>query len=413
MRALALLLVAATLGFAIGRLTAPEEGGRGGERSVRLPAVPAPSPEPGVAQPEAPPPRSGSVAGAAAPTSGIALPTRPANEAEEESQHLEVDFTGFTAERTAWVALRSMKGTAEAASYDADEDGVAWVGLSPGTYEVWWFDGDGARLGTRASIEDGKVTVLRAVDHASPAPMPAGLGFLRLEVVATWGGGLGDEYVWIRDRDSAEMVRTDARGHACVILSPGRYVADIGEHKSDFAVEEGRMTLHRIQHEREGDLVLVSERTGRVWIARAEPAYGDSCWVFGGHEAVVPYVLEGEYEITVEGFASLGKATVHAGRTTRFRCELPPGGVSVRVMKPSAEQSWRAAVTIRRGIDGLYTQREVTADVNSDAADPEPVALPPGRYVVTASAADCEPASAEVDVADRMVDLDLALEYRR
>jgi hypothetical protein len=402
------LLLGVAIGFLAGRVTAPEERGRGGERaaaSQTASALPSPSGEGG--QSPAPTPDIDTPPSASAVTDKIVLPTRDV--ADEEPPRLEVDFAGFQGERTAWVALRAMQGGVEPQDWQADDDGVASGVLSPGTYEVWWFDADGSWLGTRARVEEGKVTRLRVIEHRGAGSVPKGVGLLRLEVEACSGGGLGGEVVWI-GADDALMVETDAHGRAIVPLAPGRYSVEIGEHRSEAVIEEDRTTIHRIRHDREGDLVLVSERPGRIFIQRFDPGYGDSRWVGGGADAVVPYVLEGDFEITLEGLLLLGRARVVAGQTTRFRCELPLGGISVRLLKPGHAIFGRADVEVRRVADGRETRRDVHSN-----GEPEPTAfvLPPGRYVVTASAAEFEPASVAIEVSDRMIEATLVLERRR
>ncbi len=415
MRALVglLILIAAALGFVAGRATAPEGRGRGGGRGA-APSADAPA----ARGDEAPvPPETSHADEDAAVTVGgpaddVVQPTRLVNEAEEEGEHLEVDFAGFPGEHTAWVALRGMRGI-EASDVGADEDGVAWFDLPPGTYEVWWFDSESARLGTRVRIGEGRVTRLRAVDYRGPAPMPEGIGFLRLDVAASWGGGLADEYVWLEDPwGVGDSIRTDGRGQVSAMLWPGRYSVDIGAHQSAFVVEGGRTTLHRIRHVREGDLVFVSDREGRVFLnRRSEPAYGAALYVGRGEDEVVPYVPEGEYEITLEGLLPLGRAKVVAGQTTRFRCDLPKGGVSVQLVKPGHAIFGRADVVVRRVVDG----REAENGTNSNNRDARPVAftLPPGRYVVRASAAEFEPAAVAIDVADTTVEVTLVLNRSR
>lgn len=408
MRALVVLLVvaAATGGFLLGRVTAPEAGGRGGERSaVPLTTVwETPSGQASM-QPEAAPPEVGE------PTEvpeqpDVVLPTRLTNVAEEEYEHLEVDFEGFQGERTAWVAVRTIQGGVT--EEDWGVEAASYIGLRPGTYEVWWYDGEGNRLGTSAKIEVGKVTRLRAIDHRGPAPTPKGLGILKVHVGASWGGVIAGARVDICDWDNWEclLLETDARGQVTVALLPGRYHVQIGDQESEAVVEEGRTTLHRIGHVREGDLVPVSDRPLHVSVQRTEPPNGWSCRVDRGADAVIPYLAEGEYQVLLEGLVPLGGVVVRAGQTSRFRCEAPQGGIAVRLLKPGVERFGRAEVTIRRGIDGRETKRDVNADVTPD---PVNLDLPPGCYVVTASADGCEPASAVIEVSDRVVEVTLEL----
>jgi len=407
MRLVALLLLAVVVGFAVGRLTAPEAGGRGGEARATPRVAPGPdASDVGVGPSSAPP---ADVRAPASPDTAedIVLPTRPVNRADEERQHLEVDFEGFRGERTAWVAERTMEGAVNAMAYEAGEAGVAIIALSPGAYEVWWLDSGGARCGTRTRIEDGMVTRLRAVDHCGPAPLPKGLGLLELHVAASWGGGLGDEFVTIRDWGDSEgqHIETDARGRIDVFYWPGRYHVEIGDHKCEVLVEEGRTTVHRIEHVHEGDLFLEADRPSYVSVLREDFSWHSPV----GEPTVLAYLREGQYDIVLENMVPLGQATVIAGRATRFRCELPRGGVSVRLLKPGVEKLEHATVTIRRGTDGCETTRSVQA--NENPPDPVCVALPAGRYLVTAYASGCETASTEVDVGDTVVDL--VIELRR
>lgn len=345
------------------------------------------------------------------PTDDVTLPTRLVNVAEEETYHLEVDFGGFQGVPTAWVASRTMTGGIEEEEWDADDNGVAWIWLGPGTYEVWWFDSEGTRLGTRARIEEGQVTRLRAVDHRGPAPLPAGVGALRVHLTTISGGVLAEESVYVGRREGSDKslcLETDSRGQVDAILSPGRYVVSYVDYESEVDVEDGRTTLHRIEHGREGDLVLVSDRPGHISIEHAERGRYYAAVDLSGTETLTPYLLEGEYDVMLEDLVSLGRAAVHAGRTTRFRCELPPGGIAVPVLKTGTEEFGAADVTVRRVIDGRETKRGVSA-TRGEPIGRLDLALPAGRYVVTASAKECEAASAEVDVADTLVELTLAL----
>ncbi len=409
MRLLALLLLAAVLGFVVGRLTAKEEGGLRGPRST-----PAPPPERGthssdqvVAAEE--PPQAVEI-DEPSPSGDVVLPSEPSEESGDDGILL-VDLGGLPC---AWVGNVDIVGAYEQEGIDAQGGEPARFQGAPGTYDVWWLDREGRRLGTRARIDAGKVTRMRVADHPTGAPVPRGLGVLSLFVEAAEGGGLCADVAITDGRYSLE-VRTNGNGHASSVIRPGRYRLIVGSHVSEAVVEEGRTTSHWIAHGREGDLVLVADRMLRITSHPAgEPREriddaSDSAWTWvgapPGSATVVPYLAEGEYDLFIPySFgAPLARVTVHAGRATRFRCVPPAGGVLVRTV-PASDQVYIGPCRVGDGKTAQETSVRFSGGVRPDG-----VMLMPGRYVVTAYASGCSPASTEFEVSDRVVEVTLGL----
>ncbi len=434
MRLFALLLLAAVAGFGVGRLTAPEEGGRGGERGAAPVAGPvrheeqiAPDSSAQVASQGDPEP---------APTTPLYVvhPTSALDEPGSEGL-IEVDFEGYDGERQAWVAWRSIQGAFENWEESAEEgSSTVRFSLDPGTYDVWWLDGqDGRRRGTRASVESGQLTRLRAADHRTVPPVPDGLGILDLEVAATWGGGLE---TWVDLICSEEAsVGINARGHGSAALYPGRYGLVIGDHREEVEIAAGRVTSQRIAHAKEGDLLFEGSDQFDIGIARpAEPVgrrlysgqSGNWFGVIGGVERRgFVYVAEGEYDVFLlhgsgdKSGVRLGRAAVRAGQTTWFRYGAPRGGLTLRVILPEPGIS-KGMVVVRRIVDGEQTEDTMTmfeavgVEGLVDSRESRFTAvLAPGRYSVTASAPDCESQHVDVDVAERMVELSFELVQER
>jgi hypothetical protein len=399
-RLFALLLLAAILGFAVGRLTAPEERGLRGPKSTLIPpaergthsgdqVVTAEEPARAVEIEEPGPPAD------------VVLPSEPSEEPGDGGILL-VDLGGRPC---AWVGNVEILGGYDQVGIDAEED-QARCFWAPGIYDVWWLDQEGRRLGTRARIDAGKVTRLRVADHRAAAPVPRGFGVLSLFVEAADGAGLG-AHVAIHDGHDSIDVWTNDDGYASSVIRPGLYRLSVGNHVSEAAVEEGRTTAHRIAHGPEGDLVLVADRMLNISVHRG----GDPglCWNGSigappGSAETVPYLAEGEYDLFIPySFgAPLARVKVHAGRATRFRCEPPAGGVVVRVVPESGQ------VYIGRGLGGdTNTPQELTRLPRGGR--PDPIVLMPGRYVLTAYASGCNPASTEFGVSDRVVEVTLEL----
>jgi hypothetical protein len=433
-----LLLLAAAVGFVVGRLTAPEIGGVRGQRAaVALPppAAPPPPSEPAPRAPEARP-----------ATPGVVQPAGPIEVDEDEQIDsvdgepglIEVDFAGFDGEAQAWIGWRGIRGGYEAWNESLDDgETVAFFELAPETYDVWWLGPDGRRRGTRAAVEAGQRTRIRASDYPHAAPVPEGLGILEVEVAATWGGGLACELNLFR-AESLDYLQTNVRGHGSIVLFPGRYTLAIGDYWDEVTVAEGCVTSHRIAHRKEGDLILDGAWEGDLEIVHAgeplPPTKEREDWtglVRGDPRRGFVYLAEGEYDIHIvrdnldELGVAIGRATVNAGRTTFQRYELPKGGLALRVTRPALETLSGVApdvlddvdgisVSIRRIVDGALSDRRMSlSGSNRSRAASFTVVLAPGRYLVAAEAEHCEPQSVEVDVADRMVELSLELTQRR
>ena len=428
MRALVVLLVlsAAVGGFLLGRLSAPEVRGRGGERGAARPVAeprePAPAPDaPAAAVPEA------------SPATDVVPPTSAIEHLEDDQFGLidgpsewgiiEIEFGEGDGEPQAWAGWRTIRGGYETSEIVSEEgERVARAHLTPGIYDVWWLRSDGRRGGTRAAVENRKLTRLKAAEYRGSGPVPEGLGILDLEVMATWGAGLGCD-VHIIHGEEETAIETNGSGHASEALFPGRYVLAIGDHREEVSIAAGQETTRRIAHGKEGDLILDlgNELPPGVGIARpGEPLQQPDLWtglVDGTRRCGLVYVQEGEYDVfyirdVLDGLGvPLGRAVVHGGRTTVLRGRLPPGGLALRVLVPESTRS-RVAVAIGRVAEAGTGQMTLYAD--DDALEARfTVILAPGRYAVTASAGGCEPKSVEIDVADRVVELTLDLSRLR
>jgi hypothetical protein len=412
-RLLALLLLAAILGFAVGRVTAREEGGRGGRGDPPKPGSAIPSAD--HAEPRAPKADAEPVA-----VRSACVPVPPTSRLVEElvfdGGALDVDFERFEGDRTVWLGSRGLNGGYEEMVQEYEEGITTFPDLSPGVYVVSWTDADGRRVGTHAKVEKGWVTMVRAADHRDPPPVPEGLGMLSVFVEAAEGGGLGAG-VGVGAGLNQLNVWTNDAGHMSMPILPGRYKITVGEHRSEAVVEEGKTTFHRVTHEKEGDVVFLVTHPMDISLeplgSEAQRALGNEWhgWPgWAGHVGgvgaeVAPYLPEGEYDVFLR--YSLGvpltRIAVHAGRATQLRCEPPGGGLLLHIV-PACEyvdlRLWR----IRDGEEG----DSMTTRFSCTALE-EPLMLLPGRYGLTVSADDREARSAEFEVSDSTVEVTLEL----
>lgn len=407
MRALVVILVVATAvgGFLLGRLSAPEVRGRGGERGAPQVVTPAPSD----AQRSASEPRPSASEANESPAESEApridvVPPAEASEDLEEDGLLLVDLHGIAGKPVAWIGEIDIAGGFEQHEIEAQEDEVARFEASAGTYDVWWLNQEGLRVGTRARLEAGKVTHVRLADLRTEAPIPRGLGALNLYVEAAEGGGMSVE---VRVSDGAAFldVLTNDAGHGIAVMRPGRYSISVGHHRGEAVVEEGRTTFHRVDHGHEGDLVILAEHPMEILVQSADR---DEILSWQGRvgapgaPTLAPYLAEGEYDVLLEHSfdVPLARIKIHAGGVTRFRCEPPGGRVLVRVV-PATEE-----VELHLCRVGSGKEEFIRA---SPQRLSEPLMLMPGHYALTVSAAGCEPRSTEFDVADRVVEVTLEL----
>jgi hypothetical protein len=423
-RVVILLLAGAALGFALGRLTAPEGRGRGGGRGAAQEVRDAPPDEPHSSAPTPAPEADG-------PPAGTVLPSRACEDHQIEA--ILVDFAGFEGERKAWIGWTNLRGAYEDRSEEAEEDGVArFVLVYPDLYDVWWLDREGRKLGARVAVEPGKITTLRAADHRTEAPPPAGLGTLRLHLETAEGEGLATSVSVVRppvpglkfydDSDAVELL-TDALGNVSVALRPGRYEIRAGAHRSEAVVKEGATTFHRLSHEREGDLLILADRAMFVSVKSTLDPFSPTshahathfAWagdVGKGEPVLVPYAEPGDYFIHIrESFGvPLDRVTVRAGQTTQIRCKAP-GGMLLSVKGKTAVRL-EGDVKVCRVVDGNLDEGNRSVVWHREIPDPYEVLLMPGRYIVTVSAEGHQPASVEFEVSDKLVEvkLDLVLE---
>jgi len=420
-RYVALLLLGLAAGFLLGRLTAPEERGVRGQPRAEAGVAEIAAPAPGAPAPRVVPD---------APKETVVQPSGPVEDACDDDEAaegvVEVDFHGFDGDLQAFVGSRMMRGEYEEGGVYADGDEqVVRFDLSPGTYDVWWLDREGRRHGSRVAVEAGQRTYLRAIEVSGAPPIPQGLGILDVAVAATWGGGLSVD-VGVTSVNDYTVLETDSMGHGTITLVPGRYTLDVGDHRDDVAVTEGQVTSYRIEHRGEGDLILdAPEAGGVIGLARPGlPFESQAAWrgfVDGTLRRGLVYVTEGEYDVFFvhdDGDklgVPLGRVAVHAGKTTWFRYELPRGGMALRVVLPVPSEGFVAAegfvwVEVQRIIGGRPAEGGMTLFKEHSSREARfRAVLGPGRYSVTATAPDYESKSAEFDVLDRVVDLDLEL----
>jgi hypothetical protein len=411
-----LLLLAALGGFLLGRLTAPEAWGPRGPKPG-MPAV-AGQGEPALA-PAAPAEHAPRVEPA---TEGVVQPSgpmEPGAEAEPAAEgRLMVDFQGVDADPRAFVGSRLLNGAYDEYDlYPDEKERVLRDELAPGVYYVWWLDAEGHRRGGLASVEAGKLTCLHAAGWKTAPPIPDGLGVLDVEVTATWGGGLPcDVHVGYKAGEET-AIETSSTGHGSAILYPGRYSVWIGSHTEEVVISAGQATGLRIAHEDEGDIILDmgNELVDGLALARPDEApEQQALWtgkVNGIPRCGLVYLAEGEYDVLyvrdyMDGLGvPLGHAVVQKGHTTWLRCQLPSGGLELRVVVPPSTQSQVCVAIDAEHSPGQMTVYEAPEDGESRST----VVLAPGRYRLTVSADGCETKTVAVDVAGRMVDLSVEL----
>ncbi len=423
MRVLVWLILGAAAGFAVGRLTAPEGRGRGGGRGASPVVAERQEPSATPIAPEAP--------ASDLPTKGVVQPAGPIENAEDDQYGVidgpsewglvEIAFGPGDGKPEAWAGSRTIRGGYEAFSVTPDEGEQAVLfHLQAGTYDVWWLDDAGRRRGTRAAVENGKCTRIRAADYRVPGPIPEGLGVLELGVAVTWAAGARVEGTISRDNDQT-LFFTNDRGYASETLLPGRYVVEVGDHREEAEVAAGRVTTRRIAHGNEGDLILDLADPLPRELALARPGERlteREVWtgnVAGVGRCGLLYVSAGEYDVAwTQGaiVVPLGRAVVEAGRMTQLHCQLPSGGLSLRVVVPAAT-TWTVWVSVERIVEGEATGRMLLQEDGVQGEATFKTALPPGRYAVTASAGELRSRRVEIDIADRMVDASLDLDQGR
>jgi hypothetical protein len=343
------------------------------------------------------------------PEAPLEEPPNPSD--EEEDGTLEIDFDGFPGDPTAWVGWRTIRGGVEEWDQSVEDGGtVVTFVLDPGSYDAWWLDVGGRRLGTRVVVEAGRTTSVRAVDHRGAPPIPPGLGVLDVFVAASWGGGLATR-VDLVGQDAE--IYTNSLGHASATVLPGRYRVRIGDRESAVAVQAGQVTTHHIGHGNEGDLVILPadlRRPPRVAPVGdgLRPDQPQQIQLEGGDAWMFPYLAAGDYCVFLVNSDEdtlgipLGRATVRPGQTTRFASEIPRGGVAVIV--PTTGPRPERSLLVRRLV---ADQPSIESLVLHWLGDRTSVTLAPGRYVMTASIEGHQPASVEVEVADRVVQVTL------
>jgi len=402
-RLLALLLLAATVGFAVGRVTAPDVGGRGGERRARpaapptfIEALPAPAPvSPAPAPTEVP----------ADPSDGIGW--------------LEVSRVGAPRFEEITLYAPSLRGEWQDVEFDLDEP-VTRMEVAASRYRIlarakgdlsprtWHFV-----IGPGATVRID----LGAAPTPDLFPIPAGLGRLDFEVHDMEGAPLAGAKLLVRRQgppsgEDDEIANEEGRGRLHLI--PGRYLVAMGAQHRTVQVEAGAAAEVVFRYADEGEVVL-DESIGRG--AFLEFVRGDegphasrvhATTLFGSPTPRLVYVRPGPHLVRLDDGCRdrppLGEIDVRPGSVIRFGAGLPEGSLEVHMKGCHAASRFPLEITAPDGATfraGLSYRLICSAngDSTTDVVTEIPH-LPRGRYRVRFECSGFEPAAAEADVGE-------------
>ena len=351
MRLFALLLLAAVVGFAVGRLTAPDAGGRGGERQAVPAALPrqaidaeSPStvPQPAVPLADAAPP---------APDRHAEAPPPPG----AGPGYLELDSVGAPAWKELGLAAPSLRGEWRSVGFTLAGGGVTRLELAPGPYRLT--AKAGGDLGPRTwrfVIESGGTVVVQlgAPPAQSLFPIPDGLGRLDMTVFRMDGRPLEGVSVLIMGRGptgaASESETTNNEGRARIHLLPGSYVVAVGGQHRKVHLLEGETVEVVFRYAGEGEVMvedsvdllvdLIPLRAGEApdSVSRRPVATWPPGSPGDGGDRTLYYVRPGRYRVELYGDdretpLDGGEVEVRPGEVVRFGPPLPRGSLEVCV----------------------------------------------------------------------------------
>jgi hypothetical protein len=339
---------------------------------------------------------------------------------------LVVDFGG-TAIRAVRVVGRTILGQEEQEECKRAEGGTGSLDLNAGEYLVKWREPGGRDYHVSPfSIRNGHATRLRLADlsNSGDLPIPRGLCRLDVEVGALLGGPLGGARVEVTGFGMSDVQTinhsTNRFGRCRLHLIPGSYGVRVGGRVERALLKDGCTTTVTIDYRDEGELVFVPRRPGRVKL-RPEGARKDAG--FEPRRSRAFYVAPGRHDVLLEvipgqGWRHLGNAEIRTGIRSKFRYELPPGGVRIEAvfdhgafdlakfhLEDLDDESF--SLLARPNWKAVLNPGEPVSRMTATARFPS---LEPGRYRVVAAARGCHPFSKEVTVAAETVVLQVLFE---
>jgi len=173
----------------------------------------------------------------------------PAGEVEEGAGRIELDFTDSSLKQVAFVERRNARGRRvdEPMKQPWDEENVLWIDLAPGTYLVWWHDGQGEHVGLHLRVEAGRLTRVPVTsDQVRVLPIEPGMARLVVTVRSADGKPRWnvepeiDPVPWIAD--VLAFHATDANGHTQLDLLAGTYEVRVDELSQRVLLVDGQRT---------------------------------------------------------------------------------------------------------------------------------------------------------------------------
>jgi len=400
-RLVALLLVAVAIGFAIGRLTAPEAGGLRGQRSAAQSGAPAPPAEPIVQAPAGtvspPPPRS----------------TEPPREPTDGRGFLEVSSEGAPSWEEIKLESPSLRGE-WVSRWFRPEGPASRIEMVAGDYRILArATGDLSPRTWRFTIEPG--TTVRVDLGAPPTPelfpIPEGLGRLDFEVYGLDGAPLGGAKLVVRRRgawseEDEEVANADGGGR--LHLVPGEYLAAMGAQHKTVRVDPGREVRAVFRYADEGELEIEEPlRDIRLEpVLDAEGPHATTVYESAYLPSSLPrlvYVRPGRHRVRLadecRGRPPLGEVVIRPGVSTRFGSGLPRGSLAVYLDGDTGDlPPFSIAVTTPSGDvyrTGFHYVCVCSDDGCSTYIMTEIQYLPAGRYRVRLDAPGFDPAQTE------------------
>ncbi|MCK6460178.1 MAG: hypothetical protein L6Q95_09830, partial [Planctomycetes bacterium] len=410
MRLLGLLLLAAAVGFAVGRLTAPEAGGRGGERRSRQaapPTFPVPLPAP-------------------APASPAPEPSEAPADPPEGTGWLEVSTVGAPRWEEITLEAPSLRGEWQTIEFDLDEP-VTRMEVAACRYRILArAAGDLSPRTWHFAIEPGATVRidLGAAPTPDRFPIPAGLGRLDFEVHDMDGAPLAGAMLAVRrlgppSGEDGEIANEEGKGRLHLI--PGRYFVAMGAQHRTVQVEAGTAVEVVFRYADEGEVVL-DESIGRdaflEFVRGGEGPHVSrvhATTLFGSPTPRLVYVRPGLHQVRLDDGcrdrSPLGEIDVRPGSVTTFGAGLPAGGLEIHVKGFGDASRFPLEITAPDGATfrASLSYRFITSANGDGSTDvlSEIRYLPRGRYRVRFDYHGWQPAVADVDVGEDVASVTL------